>query len=96
MFKGDDEVGVKYYNADVIILLAMQSYWPLLFVGNSLMKVGSMCKICFWKGEQLMFNGDDEVGVKYYNADAIILLVMQSYWPLLFLGNSFDESGVNV
>jgi len=26
MFKGDDEVGVKYYNADVIILLAMQSY----------------------------------------------------------------------
>jgi len=26
-----------------------------------------------------MFNGDDEVGVKYYNADAIILLVMQSY-----------------
>jgi len=26
MFKGDDEVGVKYYNAYVIILLAMQSY----------------------------------------------------------------------
>jgi len=26
MFKGDDEVGVKYYNADVIILLVMQSY----------------------------------------------------------------------
>ena len=43
-----------------------------------------------------MFKGDDEVGVKYYNAYVIILLAMQSYWSLFFLGNSFDESGVNV